>query len=111
MRESSVLLDPGAQAERTALAWQRTGLALVGVGAVLVHVDGSGSSHLSLAVGLLDIAAGAVLGAVVAPLRYKRTLLMVGEASSPLARRSCLTAVLCAVASCLAAGVGLVQAL
>lgn len=111
MGEPDVLLDPGAQAERTALAWQRTGLALVGVGAVLLHVDGSSSSHLSLAVGLLDIAAGAVLGAVVAPLRYGRTLRNVGEASSPLARRSCLTAALCTVVSCLAAGIGLLQAL
>lgn len=107
----AVLLDPGAQAERTALAWQRTGLALVGLGAVLLHVDGSGSSGLSLVVGLLDVAAGAVLGGVVAPLRYRRMLVSVGQASSPLARRSCLTAAVCAVASCLAAGAGLVQVL
>lgn len=106
-----MLLDPGAQAERTALAWQRTGLALAGVGAVLLHVDGSGSSPLPLFAGLLDIAAGAALGAVVAPLRYRRTLRKVEEASSPLARRSCLAAALCAVLSSLAAGVGLVQVL
>ena len=31
------LLDAGAQAERTALAWQRTGIGAVAVGALLVH--------------------------------------------------------------------------
>lgn len=111
MRESADLLDPGAQAERTALAWQRTGLALLGVGAVLLHVDGRSSSHLSLAVGLLDIVAGAVLGAVVAPLRYRRTLRSVEEGTSLFARRSCLATASCAVVSCLAAGAGLLQAL
>lgn len=106
-----MLQELGAQAERTALAWQRTGLALVGVGAVLLHVDGNGSNRLSLAVGLLDIAAGAVLGAVVAPSRYRRTLRDVGESRSPFARRGCLTVALCTVVSCLAAGLGLVQAM
>lgn len=111
MADSDLLLDPGAQAERTALAWQRTGLALVGVGAVLLHVGDTGPSRLSLAGGLLDIAAGVVLGAVVAPLRYRRALISVEKASSPLARRACLATAACAVVSCLAAGVGLVQAL
>ncbi len=103
------LLDPGAQAERTALAWQRTGLGLIGVGAVLLHVGGL--RLLSLTAGLLDIAMGVVLGAAVAPMRYRRALLAVGADSSPLARRSCLLVAMCTVVSCLAASADLLQTL
>ncbi len=93
------------------MAWQRTGLALLGVGAVLLHVDGGGPTPLSLAVGLLDLATGAVLGAVVAPVRYRLTLLRVGETQSPLARRSCWAVTVCAVATSLTAAVDLVHVL
>lgn len=110
MREPNALLDPGAQAERTALAWQRTGLALLGVGAVLLRAGGV-TRPLSVVVGLLDVATGAVLGAVVAPARYRRTLLRVGQTQSPLARRSCWAVTGCAIATSLAAAVSLVSAL
>lgn len=103
------LLSVGAQAERTALAWQRTGFAFLGVGAVLLHVDGAGPAPLSWAVGLLDLAAGAVLAAVVAPVRYRLTLLRVGEMQSPLARRSCWAVTVCAVATSLTAAVAIVS--
>lgn len=105
-----MLLDSGAQAERTALAWQRAGLGLLGVGAVLLHINDAGPSPLALVVGLLDVATGAVLAAVVAPLRYRRALLTLGGSGSPLARRSCIATAACTVASCLAAGVSLLQA-
>ena len=105
------LLSGGAQAERTALAWQRTGLAFLGVGAVLLHVNDGGPTPLSLAVGLLDLATGAVLAAVVAPVRYRLTLLRVGETQSPLARHSCWAVTVCAVATSVTAAVDLVSAL
>jgi len=105
------LLDVGAQAERTALAWQRTGLALLSVGAVLLHVKGAGTGRLSLVVGLLDLAAGAVVGAVVAPVRYRQTSRRVGRSQTPLARRSCWAVTACAMATALAAAADLVTAL
>lgn len=105
------LLDGGAQAERTALAWQRTAFALLGVGAVLLHVGGGGAGRLSQVVGLLDIVVGAVVGAVVAPLRYRRTLRQVGSARSPLARCSNWAVTACVVATALAAAVDLVTPL
>jgi uncharacterized membrane protein YidH (DUF202 family) len=90
------LLDVGAQAERTALAWQRTGLALLGVGAAMLHL---GEGAALLAVGVLDLAAGAIVAAVVGPVRYARTLRQVGDSSSPLARRSVLAVTACTVAT------------
>lgn len=102
------LLDAGAQAERTALAWQRTALALLGVGAVLLHLGGDGAGRLSQAVGLLDLVAGTVIGAVVAPLRYQRALARVAGSRSPLARRSTWAVTACAIATALAAAVDLV---
>ncbi len=110
MPASAPLLDVGAQAERTALAWQRTGLALLGVGAVLLHVGDGGPTTVSLVVGVLDMVTGAVLGAVVAPVRYRRTLHRVGRAQTPLARRSCWAVTACALATALTAGVDLVTA-
>ncbi len=60
---------PGAQAERTALAWQRTGLAATAAGAVLVHVH-LASQVLALWPGVLLMAAGVLAAAVVGPVRY-----------------------------------------
>ena len=105
------LLDTGAPAERTALAWQRTGLALLGVGAVLLHVGGDGAGGLSVAAGLVDLVAGAVIGAVVAPVRYRRTLRHVDGSHSLLARRSNWTVAACVVATAGAAAVDLVTTL
>jgi uncharacterized membrane protein YidH (DUF202 family) len=80
------LLDAGAQAERTALAWQRTGFSAMAIGALLVH--GHVEEHLlPLWPGLLlmGIAAGVVL--VFGPRRYRRVLAMVSTGQTPLSRR------------------------
>ncbi len=101
------ILDPGAQAERTTLAWQRTGLALLGVGAVLLHVDGAAAGRLVRTVGLLDLVAGAAIGSVVAPARYRQTVRLVVGARSPLARRSVWVVTACAMATALAVAIDL----
>ena len=47
-------VDPGLQAERTAMAWQRTALGLGGVGALLVHhAGGIGPRSIPGVLGLL----------------------------------------------------------
>lgn len=55
----------GAQAERTALSWQRTGLAAVAVGALAARTTAPAAGVVLVLVGVL--AAG-----VVAPVRYAR---------------------------------------
>ena len=71
------LSDSGAQAERTALAWQRTGLTASAVGALLVHAD-----PVSPWPGVVMLATGTVVAAVVAPRRYVRTLRAVRAGAS-----------------------------
>lgn len=106
------LLDAGAQAERTALAWRRTGLGLVAVGAVLLHIGGDEPSGLPLlAVGAADLTAGAALAVLVAPLRYRRTTTAVAAERTPVGRWSCRTAAACAAATGAAAAAELVRQL
>lgn len=75
------LVDAGAQAERTALAWRRTGLTGLGVGALLAHVGPTPWA------GALVLAAAAVAAAVVAPLRYSAILRALRAGRTPVSRR------------------------
>lgn len=75
--------DGGAAAERTALAWQRTGLAAMGVGALLVRLH-----PVTPWPGALLVAAGTLLAGVVAPMRHARILRAVRAGSTPLAQRT-----------------------
>ena len=60
-------MDPGLQAERTAMAWQRTALGIGGVSALLLHhADGAVLASLPGAAGLL----GALGLLVVVEARY-----------------------------------------
>lgn len=90
--------EPGAQprgalgvvaaAERTALAWERTGFGLVGVGALLVHEGRSSPAVAQLAVGATVMALGAATSIVVAPRRYRRIAAEVRAGHTPLLRRT-----------------------
>lgn len=76
--------DEGAQAERTALSWQRTGLAALAVGALLIHTD-PGRAPLSPWPAVVLIAVGALCAAVLAPVRYRRVLRAVSAGRTPAA--------------------------
>ena len=77
------LWDPGTQAERTALAWQRTGLSAAVVGALLTHLNPAGQP-LAPWPGLLVMVFGAAAAAVVAPLRYSSVLRAARSGRTPL---------------------------
>jgi uncharacterized membrane protein YidH (DUF202 family) len=79
------LMDAGTQAERTALAWQRTGIGAIAVGALLMR----GYAHhnlLPLWPGLLLAVAGGLAILVLVPQRYRRVLRAVQGRRSPLSR-------------------------
>lgn len=95
------VLDVVAAAERTALAWERTGFGLVGVGALLVHDARSRAAVSQVALGVAVIVAGATTSVVVAPRRYRCIASEVRAGHTPLRRRSTrlLTAVVVLVAA------------
>jgi uncharacterized membrane protein YidH (DUF202 family) len=79
------LLDVGAQAERTALAWQRTGFSTMAIGALLVH--GHVEEHLlPLWPGLLLMILAGLVVLVFGPRRYRRVLRMVDSDRTPVSR-------------------------
>lgn len=87
MSGPDALHDPGAQSERTALAWQRTGLSAAAVGLLAVHAHPAG--HLLPPwPGLFLLAAGGVLAAVVAPVRYRHIERVVRAGGGPLSTAS-----------------------
>ena len=79
------LLDVGAQAERTALAWQRTGIGAIAVGVLLMR--GSVHQHLlSPWPGLLLTVAATLAVLFCVPRRYRRVLHTVQTQRTPLSR-------------------------
>ncbi len=84
---SDRLWDQGAQAERTALAWQRTGLSAAVVGALLTQLA-PGGHELSPWPGLLVMAFGAAAAVLVAPLRYSTVLRAARSGRNPLSTRA-----------------------
>lgn len=92
--------DAGLQAERTAMAWQRTALGIGGVSALLLHrAEGAGLAAAPGAAGL--VAAVGVLLSVEA--RYVRTRRHVEAGTNPMGRGAvraiAATTVLLAVAA------------
>ena len=94
------ILDVIAAAERTALAWERTGFGLVAVGAVVVHGSKNLTGPAQITLGIAVVAAGAVTSVVIAPVRYRRIVSDVRGHRSTMAGRTlrAVTLVLCAVA-------------
>ncbi len=77
-------MDPGLQAERTAMAWQRTALGIGGVSALLLHhAEGAILPSLPGAVGLL----GALGLLVVVEARYLHNSRHGHAGNSPMGRR------------------------
>lgn len=79
------LMDVGAQAERTGLAWQRTMFSMIAVGALLLH------AHINERLWpmwpgalLMTLAGGTAL--VVVPLHYRWILRTVRSGHSPVSR-------------------------
>lgn len=79
------LMDVGAQAERTALAWQRTGIAAMAVGALLVRWH-TYQHLLPPWPGPLLAAAGGLTALVLVPRRYHRVLRTVRAGHTPRSR-------------------------
>ena len=77
-------LDVGLAAERTAMAWQRTALALAGFSALVVHL--ADRDLLVAAPGLAGLGLALVL-LVVGERRYGWTVRRVEAGSTPLAQR------------------------
>jgi uncharacterized membrane protein YidH (DUF202 family) len=85
------LLDDGAQAERTALAWQRTAIASMAVAALLIHARLNGQ----LWAGLILAGSAAIAVLVLVPWRYRCVLRAVRAGRTPVSRPTVLvTAVL-----------------
>lgn len=99
-RRHEPVVDPGLQAERTAMAWQRTALGVGAVGALLVHH--AGGLSLETVPGLLALAAALAL-LLAAERRYVTAVRRVREGlpttSPALVRSVTATVVLLAVAS------------
>lgn len=103
------LLDVGAQAERTALAWQRTGIGAMAVGALLMR--GHVHQHLlPLWPGLLLALVAGFAVLVLVPQRYRRVLHAVESERTPLSRGMVQGATLVLVLVTIGIGVELLRA-
>lgn len=91
--------DSGLQAERTALAWQRTALTVGAVSALLLH---AASGPVTAAPGLLGLAVALAL-LLQAELRYVRTVRRAADGRAPSHPRLLGAAALAAVLLALAA--------
>ena len=88
----SELIDIGAQAERTALAWQRTGIGMMAVGALVLRWDVT--EHLPVWPGIVLTAVGGLGVLILVPDRYRRVLRNVRAGHTPLSRGMVPTATL-----------------
>lgn len=102
---NSELMDVGAQAERTALAWQRTGLGMMAAGALLVRWNVE--QHVPAWPGvLLSVVAGLAI-LVLVPHRYHRILRTVRAGHTPLSRGMVPGAMLLVLVLALGIGAGI----
>lgn len=82
--DEAELFDVGAQAERTALAWQRTGIGLMAAGALVVRW--TVTERFPPWPGASLVAFGAFASLVLARQRYRRVLQRVRAGETPLSR-------------------------
>lgn len=74
--------DPATAAERTAMAWERTGFGLIGIGGLVAHA-GRDQPGAKVATGLVVLALGAGLSLVWAPARYRAIMREAGAGRNP----------------------------
>ncbi len=99
--------DAGLQAERTAMAWQRTALGVGGVSALLLHQTG-GRLVQSLP-GMFGLAMAIVL-LVLSELRYERTVSRISSGADPVhARLLLLLALTVSLLAIMAIGLIVIQ--
>lgn len=82
--EQDGLFDVGAQAERTALAWQRTGIGVMAAGALVVRW--SVAEDFTVWPGVALTVFGAFLALYIVRQRYRRVLTTVRAGQTPLSR-------------------------
>ena len=98
-------VPPGVQAERTDLAWQRTGLGILAVAGLLGHrAVGSGRPALLVVAGLTALLGLGVLGGL-APARSRFVRRRLTEDGDVAARRSVAAVTAGVIAICVAAAV------
>lgn len=83
-REPARLFDVGAQAERTAMAWQRTGIGVMAAGALLVRW--SIAEGFTVWPGVALTVFGGFLSLYIVRQRYRRVLRTVEAGQTPLSR-------------------------
>jgi len=84
MGGESELFDIGAQAERTALAWQRTGIGAIAVGALVLRW--CVTEDFPLWPGIVLAACGGVTTLFLVRQRYHRVLRTVSTGQTPMSR-------------------------
>jgi uncharacterized membrane protein YidH (DUF202 family) len=82
--DEHVLIDVGGPAERTALAWQRTSLGVVVVGALAARW--SATEQFPVWPGIVLAAFGGVVGLLLGRQRYLRIMTTVRAGETPLSR-------------------------
>lgn len=92
-------LDAGEQAERTALAWRRTGLAAIATGALPACAG-------PVPAGLPLITLGVLVEAVIAPLRYRLVVIAIAAKRSPCSQTLIAMSATAVGAACLIAAAG-----
>jgi uncharacterized membrane protein YidH (DUF202 family) len=103
------LVDVGAQAERTALAWQRTGIGTMAAGALAVRW--SVTEHFPLWPGVVLVLFGAFASLVLVQQRYRRVVKTVRAGQSPRSRILVPGAALVLLVVVLSIGAGIVAEL
>ena len=99
--------DPGLQAERTTMAWQRTALGVAGVSSLLLHE--TGGRFLAALPGLFGITMATAL-LVLSELRYERSTSRTTPASEPVdPRLLLLTALTVSLLAVMAIGLVLIE--